>query len=261
MSIDIKQWIPKSWQDVVGNFDLKEHFHDILRASLDGEFNGLNTLVTGPSRSGKTAIIKLFVRCLYCDQLDRDTLTPCQYECRNCRADVSRFGLQGIEVQSQEQDVHYLPIDCAGITENELRDKLIDLRDYSGFRIVFLDEAHRLVRRSMDEQLLKPVEERSNTMWIVASAHTGELEAMFKKRFVRLQTQLPSIEEFSIWLTDRCQEFGIFNIDSPSTIIRLAERSNRNPGDALQVLARAAIKRPKRLTRQLVENHIFDLND
>lgn len=261
MTNDIKRWIPTRWQDVAGNAALVEHFQDILRASLDGDFSGLNTLVTGKSRSGKTAIVKFFARCLYCERLDRETLTPCDFECRNCRTDVSRFGLQGIEVQSQERFIHYLPIDCAGITEPELREKLTDLRDYPGFRIVFMDEAHRLVRRSMDEQLLKPVEERENTMWIVTSAITGGLEAMFKKRFVRLQTQLPSIEELSIWLTDRCREFGINEIDNPSTIVRLAERSNQIPGDALQVLARAAIKRPKRLTRQLVESHVFELDD
>lgn len=258
---DIKRWTPPRWQDVAGNSALVEHFQDILRSSLDGEFSGLNTLVTGPSRSGKTAIVKLFARCLYCDRLDRETLTPCRFECRNCRTDVSRFGLQGIEVLSQERSIHYLPMDFAGITETELREKLTDLRDYTGFRIVFMDEAHRLVRRSMDEQLLKPVEERANTMWIVTSAVTSELEAMFKKRFVRLHTQLPSIKEFSLWLTDRCHEFGIDDLDSPSTIVRLAERSNQIPGDALQVLAQAAIKRPKRLTRQLVENHIFELDD
>jgi hypothetical protein len=261
MTNDIKRWIPPRWQDITGNAALVEHFQDILRASLDGEFSGLNTLVTGDSRSGKTAVVKLFARCLYCERLDRETLTPCQLECRNCRTDVSRFGLQGIDVLSQERSVHYLPIDCAGITEPELRKTLTDLWDYPGFRIVFLDEAHWLVRRSMDEQLLKPVEERENTMWIVTSAITGKLETMFKKRFVRLRTQLPSIEEFSLWLTDRCCEFGIHDIDAPSTIVRLAERSNQNPGDALQVLARAAIKRPKRLTRQLVESHVFELGD
>ena len=261
MTNDIKRWIPACWQDVAGNSTLVEHFQDILRASLDGDFNGLNTLVTGPSRSGKTATVKLFAQCLYCDRLDRETLTPCRSECQNCRTDVSRFGLQGIEVQSQERSIHYLPIDCAGITEAELREKLTDLRDYPGFRIVFMDEAHRLVRRCMDDQLLKPVEERANTMWIVTSAITGEHDSMFKKRFVRLQTQLPSVEEFSLWLADRCREFGIDDIDDPSTIIRLAQRSNQIPGDALQVLARAAIKRPKRLTRHLVESHVFELDD
>jgi DNA polymerase-3 subunit gamma/tau len=259
MTIDIKRWIPLRWQDFAGNPILVEHFQDILRVSLDGDFHGLNTLVTGPSRSGKTATIKFFARCLYCDRLDRETLTPCHFECDNCRTDVSRFGLQGMEVHSQDRNIHYLPIDCTGMTEEELRGKLTDLRDYAGFRIVFLDEAHRLVRRNMDEQLLKPAEERANTMWIVTSADTGGLEKPLKKRFVRLQTQPLPIEDFSLWLTDRCNDFGI-EVD-PSTIIRLADRSNQIPGDALQVLARAAIKRPKRLTIQLVESHIFELDD
>jgi hypothetical protein len=95
-------------------------------------------------------------------------------------------------------------------------------------------------------------------MWIVTTAVTGGLDAMFKRRFVRLETQRPSIDELSLWLAGRCGEFGI-EVDYPLTIERLAERSNGVPGGALQVLARAAIKRPRRLTRQLVEDHIFEL--
>ena len=257
---EIKRWIPNSWGDVVGNPELVEHFQDILHASLDGEFNGLNTLVTGESRSGKTSIVKLFVRCIYCDKLDRKTLTPCKFECENCRTDVSLYGLEGMNVNLQGRNIHYLPIDCTSVSEKDLKDRLVDLRDYGGFRLVFLDEAHRLVRRNMDEQLLKPSEERANTMWIVTSAVTGELESMFKRRFVRLQTERASVDDFSLWLTDRCHEFEI-QIDEPSTIIRLAERSNQSPGDALQVLSRAAIKRPKQLTRKLVESHHFEIND
>jgi len=125
VSNDIKRWIPTRGQDVAGNTALVEHFQDVLFASLDGEFNGLNTLVTGPSRSGKTAIVKLFAGCLYCDRLDRETLTPCGFERQSCRSDVSRLGLQGIDVLSQGRSTHYLPIDCAGITETELREKLM----------------------------------------------------------------------------------------------------------------------------------------
>lgn len=257
---EIKRWIPTNWEDVVGCPDIVEHFQDILHASLDGEFHGLNTLVTGASREGKTSIVKLFIRCLYCDKLDRKTLTPCNFECQNCRTDVNLLGLEGMHVNLQGRNIHYLPIDCTSVTEHDLRKKLVDLQDYGGFRIVFLDEAHRLVRRNMDEQLLKPSEERANTMWIMTSAVTGELEKMFKKRFVRLQTERTSLDDFALWLTDRCQEFEI-QVDEPSTIIRLAERSNQNPGDALQVLSRAAIKRPKRMTRKLIESHIFELDD
>ncbi len=111
----------------------------------------------------------------------------------------------------------------------------------------------------MDEKLLKPVEELG-FMWLASSATTEGLEKMFLNRFIKISTSLPERDELAIWLAQRCREWGI-SWDSHETLLRLAERSDRVPGMALQVLARATKKRDRILTQRLVESHIFDVDD
>ena len=65
----------------------------------------------------------------------------------------------------------------------------------------------------------------------------------------------------TIWLAERCEEFEIQCESPKQTLTSLAERSDQLPGMALQVLNKAHKKRSKRLTTELVESHIFDLDE
>jgi hypothetical protein len=256
---DIGRWGPKRWDQVLANEELVEHYQDLLTGILAGDRSGLNTMVLGPSRSGKTATTKFFARCVQCEELNPHTLNPCDGSCRSCREDVSRYGLSGLEVDVRGGNVHYVPIDCTSISAAELKKTLIELRDYDGVRIVYLDEVHRLCRQFMDEQLLKPVEER-NFMWIASSASTEGLEKMFLNRFTKIRTSLPSEDDLAEWLAHRCGEWGI-DWDEPETLMQLAERSRCVPGHALQVIARASKKPNRTLTGRLVERHVFDVEE
>jgi hypothetical protein len=115
---------------------------------------------------------------------------------------------------------------------------LNELRDYEGTRIVFLDEVARLQHRGLDEQLLKPVEQKE-FIWIAAAKDVSKLEGMFLNRFVKLKTELPGLEAMCQWLIDRCQEFRLPYEEL--AILELAERSNRIPGIALQGLDYASL--------------------
>ena len=134
----------------------------------------------------------------------------------------------------------------------------MNMRDYAGIRVVYLDEVHRLHRPSshLEEKLLKPVEE-TNIMWIASSATPEQLEKMFLNRFIKICTDLPQEGVVATWLTDRCRDWGIA-WDAEETIGRLVERSSRVPGMALQVLARAYRKNPRLLTLKLVNAHCFE---
>jgi replication-associated recombination protein RarA len=224
--VDIERWIPQRWEQILGNEDLVEHYQDNSRSMLAGDRKGLNTMVFGESRSGKTAITKLFARCLLCENLDFTTLNPCNGTCQNCQTDVSRYGLEGLETDLRQGKVHYVPIDCTSISMPELQHRLIEWRDYAGIRVVYLDEVHRLQRNFLDEQLLKPVEER-NFMWIVSSANITGLEQMLKNRFTRIKTTQSSLEQFALWLGQRCTEWQI-RWDDSHILLRLAERQSQN---------------------------------
>ncbi len=65
----------------------------------------------------------------------------------------------------------------------------------------------------------------------------------------------------TVWLAERCEEFGIKCETPKQTLKSLAERCNQLPGMALQVLNKAHKKRSKLLTVEVVESHVFDLDD
>jgi DNA polymerase III gamma/tau subunit len=220
------------------------------------DFSRLCFLLFGPSRSGKTALVKFLVRCITCKKLDAATLDPCDGSCEACKQQPELFGLEGINsyflVDGREIPVHFAIVDCTMIhTPEQLREKLVTLANYQGLRIFFFDEVHRLIKRGMDEMLLKAVEEK-NYLWLFSTAKPGGLEDMFQNRLLKLKTELPRPEALESWLADRCEEWGI-NWE-PEAIVRLVEKSNLIVGTALHALALASLDPEEGLTLDLVEN-------
>ena len=257
----IERSIPSSWKGIVSNTELKEHLQDILYSvRVRGDLTGHNTLVYGPSRTGKTSSLKLFMRCLLCHKLDLETLDPCKRECPACKAGSERFGARGIEQQVHGVLVHCQAIDCTAETEATLRDKLQEMRDYSGVRAVYFDELHRLARRNMDEQLLKQAEEK-DFIWLASAISVEGLEQAFLNRFsTKIKTEMPTTDELAAWLKQRCEAIGL-EWEDDLTLVRLAQRANGVPGLALQVVARADKKRERLLTLKLAESHRFTCDD
>ena len=257
----MERWVPSSWSEIVGNPELTEHLQDVLwSVRVREDLTGHNTLVYGPSRSGKTASLKLFMRCLLCHNLDTETLNPCQRECPACRAGSERFGAAGIEQQVHKVLIHCQAIDCTAVTETTLREKLQEMRDYPGVRAVYFDELHRLARRNMDEQLLKQTEEK-DFIWLASAISVKDLDRAFLNRFsTKIKTELPTTDELVAWIKQRCEEIKL-DWEDDQTLVRLAQRANRVPGLAIQVVARADKKRKRLLTRSLAESHRFTCDD
>jgi hypothetical protein len=262
---NILRWLPDRWNLFIGNHRLKRYLKKLL-LELRKEFretqvipdaSRLCFLVTGESRSGKTALIKHFVRCLTCTELNEETLDPCARTCPSCRQRPESHGLEGLfaacAVGASTMQVNFAVVDCTKIyTPEQLRLHLIGVNDWTdGLRVFYFDEVHRLVQRHMDEMLLKEVEEK-NFLWIFSTAKPQQLEDMFLNRLLKLKTELPQVEEMEHWLIDRCEEWGI--TWEPEAILRVVEKSNRVVGTALHALALAAIDPEVGLTPYLVEN-------
>jgi DNA polymerase III delta prime subunit len=265
---DIMRWLPAKWEFFLGNHQIIKQFRRLVkkvrRMAESGEMgdnNNPNFLLTGPSRSGKTALVKFLMRCIACQQFDPRTLNPCDGRCPTCRERPETVGLEGlfayhaaIVAGGDEQiPIHLSVIDCSKIlTPSDFRAKLDDIGlDYQGIRIIYLDEVHRLVSRSMDEMLLKTVEER-RAIWLFSTAKPGDLEDMFTNRVLKLQTELPEPEEMAEWLAARCNEWQIRW--RPEAIVRLVEKSNRVVGTAMHALVLAALDDEAGLSLDLVEN-------
>ena len=96
------RWIPDRWDQFVGNRRMRAEFRRIVQM-LRKYYNDtgripaeilLSLLLTGPSRSGKTAMTKFAVRCLVCQELD-DDLNPAGGHEREQRPDaLLRLGMQ-----------------------------------------------------------------------------------------------------------------------------------------------------------------------
>ena len=89
---DILRWQPKRWEQFLANKRIIKTFRRIVervrRIIYEGskeDFHRLCFLLFGPSRSGKTALVKFLVRCITCKHLDPVTLNPCDGTCNTCK--------------------------------------------------------------------------------------------------------------------------------------------------------------------------------
>jgi hypothetical protein len=58
-NFDFERFQPRCWDDITGNEEIVEHLKNMLFGiRVNRDFSGWNTLITGPSRSGETALIK-----------------------------------------------------------------------------------------------------------------------------------------------------------------------------------------------------------
>lgn len=265
---DILRWIPPRWDVFLGNYQIVRRFKKLVakvRGLVQGsevvDHNKLCFLLTGESRSGKTAMVKFLVRCITCKELDERTLNPCVGNCSTCRQRPELFGLDGIYAEvaacgpngREQLPLHFTAVDCTIIsTPDQLRERLIGIGSvFNGIRVFYFDEVHRLIHRGMDELLLKAIEEK-DALWFFSTAKPDGLEDMFQNRLLKLRTELPSAKEMAQWLADRCEEWAIRW--EPEAIVRVVEKSNRVVGTALHALALASLDDDEGLTLDLVNN-------
>lgn len=254
--LEVEQWLPSSWNEVVGNQTAKRHFINLGRLLRSVETaRGVNTLFYGPSRSGKTSLTKLLVRSVFCELTDPTTFDPCAGDCAVCQEEVERFGIDGIFAALHNLRHRCITIDCTRASANDVRDAMIHTREYSGIRIVYLDELHALISRGLADMLLKPMEEK-DLLWLASTKDLKGVDGAFLNRFAaKIRSEAPLANEMATWLCQRCHEWGI--AFEPDAVDRLVKRSRTVPGLALQVIAVASISDPRRLTADLVEDHIF----
>jgi hypothetical protein len=260
---DIELWTPRRWNEVVGNYSLKQDLQ-LFAKTVNGPNGGqgINLLVLGSSRSGKTSTIELMFKAALCWEPSPQT-DPC-LNCQACRHDLGRHEVSGLWTfgwLAPNVKIGYQIIDGNTITTDGL-DRII--ADRGGERqerhFIWIDEIQGLVRRNLDHSLLKAVEQHKSITWIVSTATTKGLEPMFRNRFTEVRTEQPTNEDFVVFIKERCSHPDVdLKWDEPDTIIRLALRSQRIPGKAMKCLAKA--KMFGKLTRSLVENYPFDLLD
>ena len=255
---EIERRFPPTLKDVIGCRDLKK----VLINHLHNEGRGTNVLVSGGTGTGKTATIKAYVRTLNCPHAAGQPPAPCGTceDCKHFDVRVPQDGLFAIlskRVMCEgKEPFNYCPVDCAAVSESQIKDILLNVMQSAGNYVIFLDEVHRIVGRKMDHLLLKPLEEL-DAVWIASSARNDGLDPMFLRRFAaRVSTSPPTEEELATFLADRCREWQIVP-DDPATVALLARRSKQVTAECISVLALAASRDGRLLDKSLVQYFPF----
>lgn len=253
--------MPKSWSHFVGLEPEVAHSKNVIRKiRIEQKIVNASTFYYGPPGTGKTAIARMIGQCLLCTELDPQTLDPCQH-CGNCKDKKSLEGNDNIQSRLQDANFYFSPLDCSRLSADQLADALIDLKSAPGiYRIVHLEEAGCLGENAKDLSCLVPMEDR-NFIWIATGMSLEGLSPAFLRRFPKkFRMPLPDAKSLAIWLAGKCKERGI-ECANVQILLRLAERAGYRAGYALQVLDIATTLPSPEVTMEMVEEHIFDLNE
>lgn len=262
---DIEAWQHEAWEEIVGNRRFKSFLQSMVRSIVGpSRGRGINTLVRGPARSGKTSTVEFAIKAMTCWGLDVEHLRPCG-RCQPCVQHQGRFELLELDQVlwgGPNADLCFVPINGNSITQSALEDQVAKAAGSTHLRwIYYIDEIQGLVRRHIDHTLMQTVEQQKSITWIVTTATTAGLEPMFRKRFTEVATELSKPEEFLLFLAKRCMDPRVaIRWDDETTLLELARRSALSPGLALKCLAQAKMFGGI-LTKSMVEEYPFTLVD
>jgi len=258
----IEHLLPSGWNEIIGNRSLKAHLQSMVRdMAWPRQGTGVNTLVLGDSRSGKTSAVDFAIKAMVCWKLDHNTLQPCR-ECGVCqqRGLTDRVTSNDLfMLDAPANGLCFTPINGNAVTAGELDDLILEARQHGSRRhLVYIDEIEGLCRRHLDHALYKAVEQHLNITWILSTATTKGLATMFINRFTKVSTEPPSVPAMAVFLAQVCRRPDVeISWDDGATFLLLAGRSRQLVGLALKCLAKAKLNEGF-LTRALVEDFPFD---
>ena len=235
----------ETWDDVLGNDSIKALLQNTLRALETGKQFRLNTLLLGDSRQGKTSILEFFLRCIHCRNLSAETLNPnCNPACISCRNENLRHG--DCDYHPEKGYVYSRVIDCTTATAQEIHEWFEDVKNTHGTRVMVLDEFARLADRVAGQRLLRSLEE-PGMLWFATAISDKNFEPAILRRFNRLETEPPSLQQLTKWTCQRMNRQGI-KADNNSTISTLIRAAGCSPGVIVEVLRTVEIKPDRTLT-------------
>lgn len=249
------------WNDILANNDLKSYLRGLVRLSrTPANLSERNTLVVGPSRTGKTSTLLFAIKAMFCVATDTTSDEPCN-ACEVCKT-LEKEGVvdRGLLAHPGVLDrgLLYASFDGNRITREDLSRKILEAQQEWNYRHLFyIDEIQGLVRRGLDHDLLNPLEAIRNITWIVSTATTKGLEPMFRNRLHQVRTELPSARELARFLCRKCLQPGSeLKWEDDGVFYLLAKRSHRVVGTAIKCLRSAQVHGV--LTRRYVEDYHFE---
>jgi replication-associated recombination protein RarA len=251
-SRELSNWRPRTLGEVYGNRRLVKS----LRRMLATKQTQPNMLIGGAPGLGKTALLDAFCRAWRCK--DREVTSDiCCGKCDRCTTRLNGEGGGAInddDILYWERSLIYA--DASQVILEHLEERISDVFN-SDHCIVFIDEAHCLSRRRIQQSLLVKVE-RSSHMWIFATALTKELDPMLVRRCTPYEVRPLSDEDAAAFITDRCRDYQI-DCSDKEAVICLIERANGNGSRILRCLSEVLSDGGK-LTVDAVDEFQFDID-
>ena len=167
------EYRPKKFKDVVG----QENVLKVLMGSLRSNRVQNAYLLEGDSGLGKTSLMRIFSNALICKNRDSEC-EPCG-ECEACKIFKTNPALVDvIEIDAGES---------GGVDKIRELKEVLKYAPKEGYRVIIIDEAHRLTKEGATA-LLKPIEEPpTNTVFMIATTEADKIMDTIKNRCMKLK--------------------------------------------------------------------------
>jgi DNA polymerase III subunit gamma/tau len=188
---------PLTFDKVLGQERVKRLLQNTLRSGVLARAY----LLSGGWSVGKTTLAGLFARSILCQHRDKETMSPCNV-CPSCK----NF-LRGAHAS-------YTEVDAANFGTKENMAAILSTLAYEcgdGYRVIFLDEAHRISPSGKDA-LLKELETPvgcDNTIFLFSTNEPQKMPETLQSRCVRVPLEKPSVDIVLQKLTSMCTEGGV----------------------------------------------------
>lgn len=216
---------PSAFGSVVGQMHAKK----LLVNSLRNDKISRVYLFPGPYGIGKTTLASIFARALLCEDLDKNTSSPCNV-CESCKT-----FLKG-------NNPFYTEVDAANNSTKEDMSNLMETLSFdfgSNRRVLLLDEVHRISKAGMDALLRvleRPVEE-DGTIVLMCTTEINKMPLTLLSRCVRVPMVKPTNLDVLTKLKRICEANKVkYDTTALTSLAEWADGHFRDAENALEPL-------------------------
>jgi hypothetical protein len=273
---DPGQLPPRYWEDIAGNRKLKNYFRSAAILLRGGKFNEIpRAFISGGRREGKTSGTLFGLRVLVCQNLDMKSFNPCG-KCHYCREPFSGgwknsgglFRLTSDLCTSDKVGAVYVEaINGPSLSPADANAMLRRLdNEYGSRQVIWIDEIARLPLPTI-QMLLSEMDTRS-TLWLASStlqsrvctagnraADKEAFQALRDRFSIKISTQLPSREEFRLFLRTAARRRGV-EVEGDKVCDDVYKATSGVPGQALLFVDSSRMLNLCKLTRGFVADQL-----
>jgi DNA polymerase III subunit gamma/tau len=228
-----RKYRPQQFSDFVG----QKHIVDAISAAVSQDIISHAYLFDGPKGTGKTSMARLLAKAINCQNRKPGQFEPCN-KCDSCLDINNGRAIDLIEIDAASN---------RGIDDiRQLREDINFLPIKSQYKVLILDESHRLTKDAVNA-LLKTLEEPpAHAVFILATTEVYNMLPTIVSRCQRFDFHNLSLEEIKGQLAHIAELEKIsFEPEAISLIAQSAQGSLRNAQSLLDACLTLALSHKK----------------